>query len=162
LAAPQEHDDRDDRDFGSSNNDGRPDADPVVLSIPWTKCPAKRYRELLIPNGGNRSDIRPLRCETRAKLVSAITRGRLWLAEMQAGVVASVQDIAARENCSKRRVNMTISLAFLAPSLVKAAVEGRLPHGIGVARMFDLPPGWTRQYQILGLAPPASWGDTVR
>jgi site-specific DNA recombinase len=70
---------------------------------------------------------------------------------MQSGAVANVQDIAARENCSKRHVNMTISLAFLAPSLVKAAVEGRLPHGIGVARMFDLPPGWTRQYQILGL-----------
>jgi len=27
---------------------------------------------------------------------------------------------------------MTISLAFLAPELVKAAVEGRLPRGIGV------------------------------
>jgi hypothetical protein len=26
-----------------------------------------------------------------------------------------------------RQVNMTISLAFLAPDLVKAAVEGRLP-----------------------------------
>jgi site-specific DNA recombinase len=67
-----------------------------------------------------------------------------------------VQDIAARENCSKRHVNMTISLAFLAPSLVKAAVEGRLPHGIGVARMFDLPPGWARQHRVLGLAPPAA------
>jgi site-specific DNA recombinase len=29
--------------------------------------------------------------------------------------------------------NMTISLAFLAPPLVKAAVEGRLPGGIGLA-----------------------------
>jgi len=37
------------------------------------------------------------------------------------------------------RVNMTISLAFLAPSLVKAAVEGRLPRGIGAARLFDAP-----------------------
>jgi hypothetical protein len=26
---------------------------------------------------------------------------------------------------------MTVSLAFLAPSLVKAAVDGRLPQGIG-------------------------------
>ncbi len=160
LAGPQEHGQRADRDLGSPNTDDQPDADPVVLSIPWTKRPAKRYREILIPNGGNRSDIRPLRPETRAKLVSAIARGRLWLAEMQSGAVANVQDLAARENCSKRYVNMTISLAFLAPSLVKAAVEGRLPHGIGVARMFDLPPGWARQYQILGLAPPASWGDT--
>ena len=29
---------------------------------------------------------------------------------------------------------MTISLAFLAPNLVKAAVEGRLPRGIGIVR----------------------------
>jgi hypothetical protein len=30
---------------------------------------------------------------------------------------------------------MTISLAFLAPNLVKAAVEGRLPRGIGIERL---------------------------
>jgi site-specific DNA recombinase len=30
---------------------------------------------------------------------------------------------------------MTISLAFLAPGLVKAAVEGRLPRGLGVERL---------------------------
>src|SRR5438445_13541134 len=46
---------------------------------------------------------------------------------------------------------MTISLAFLAPDLVKAAVEGRLPHGIGVARLRDAPAEWSRQYAMLGL-----------
>ena len=35
-----------------------------------------------------------------------------------------------RERCSVRHVNMTISLVFLAPNLVRAAVEGRLPRGI--------------------------------
>jgi hypothetical protein len=49
-------------------------------------------------------------------------------------------------------VNMTISLAFLAPDLVKAAIEGRLPHGMGVARLADLPVEWPRQYDILGLS----------
>lgn len=34
---------------------------------------------------------------------------------------------------------MTISLAWLAPDLVKAAVEGRLPRGMGIARLCDLP-----------------------
>jgi hypothetical protein len=29
---------------------------------------------------------------------------------------------------------MTISLAFLAPDLVKAAIDGRLPQGTGIAR----------------------------
>jgi hypothetical protein len=33
----------------------------------------------------------------------------------------------------------TISLAFLAPTLVNAAVEGRLPRGIGVTRLRDTP-----------------------
>jgi site-specific DNA recombinase len=47
---------------------------------------------------------------------------------------------------------MTISLAFLAPDLVRAAIEGRLPHGMGVARLIDLPAEWPRQYVILGLS----------
>jgi hypothetical protein len=34
----------------------------------------------------------------------------------------------------------------------KSAVEGRLPHGIGVARLFDAPVAWSRQHQMLGLA----------
>jgi len=40
---------------------------------------------------------------------------------------------------SVRQVNMTISLAFLAPNLVGAAVEGRLPRGIGIERLRDAP-----------------------
>jgi site-specific DNA recombinase len=47
---------------------------------------------------------------------------------------------------------MTISLAFLAPSLVKAAVDGRLPRGIGVAHLFDAPVAWSRQQQMVELA----------
>ena len=54
----------------------------------------------------------------------------------------SFEQIAAREKCSVRKVNMTISLAFLAPDLVKAAIEGRLPRGLGVARLCDCPAEW--------------------
>ena len=49
--------------------------------------------------------------------------------------MTDVQQIATRQKCSVRQVNMTISLAFLAPDLVRAAVEGRLPRGIGVERL---------------------------
>jgi site-specific DNA recombinase len=48
---------------------------------------------------------------------------------------------------------MTISLAFLAPNLVKAAIEGRLLRGIGVERLRDLPSEWSRQFEALGLNP---------
>ena len=63
----------------------------------------------------------------------------------------NVEAIAQREGCSVRKVNMTLSLAFLAPDLVKAAIEGRLPYGMGVTRLCELPAEWSRQYRALGL-----------
>ena len=44
-----------------------------------------------------------------------------------------------RERWSVRHVNMTISLAFLAPKLVLPAVEGRLPRGINIERLREAP-----------------------
>ena len=78
-------------------------------------------------------------------------RGRHWLNELITDTTASPETIAKREGCSTRKVNMMISLAFLAPDLVKAAIEGRLPHGIGVTRLTDLPLEWSRQHEMLGL-----------
>ena len=67
---------------------------------------------------------------------------------------ATVERIAEREGCSARKVNMTISLAFLAPDLVQAAIDGRLPHGMGVSRLSELPAEWARQHRMLGLSAP--------
>jgi DNA invertase Pin-like site-specific DNA recombinase len=125
--------------------------DLVVLTVPWSKTPHRRHRDVIAPEGSSPSRVLPIRSDTRTKLVTAIARGRHWLSEIEASA-ATIDGIAAREACSKRHVNMTISLAFLAPSLIKAAVEGRLPHGIGVARLFDAPVAWSRQHQMLGLA----------
>ena len=69
----------------------------------------------------------------------------------------NVETIAKREGCSARKDNMTISLAFLAPDLVKAAIEGKLPHGMGVRRLRDMPPEWSRQRQTLGLQRDFAW-----
>lgn len=43
---------------------------------------------------------------------------------------------------------------FLAPALVQAAIEGRLPRGIGIARLSDPTAEWSRQHQELGLPVP--------
>lgn len=63
----------------------------------------------------------------------------------------TVESVATRHKCSVRHVNMTISMAFVAPGLIKAAIEGRLPRGIGVASLRDAPAEWSLQYQRLGL-----------
>jgi len=71
---------------------------------------------------------RPIRSETRARLVVSIARGRRWLDELITDPTASTDSIAKQENCSARKINMTVSLAFLAPDLVKAAI-GRSSRG---------------------------------
>jgi DNA invertase Pin-like site-specific DNA recombinase len=123
------------------------------LVIPWTKTTAKRPREIILrASTSPRHDERPIRAETRARLVTAIAKGRHWLDELIGGRITSVEEIAATENCTVRQVNMTISLAFLAPSLVQAAVDGRLPRGIGIANLRDAPVEWSLQHARLGLA----------
>ena len=45
---------------------------------------------------------------------------------------------------------MMISLAFLAPDLVRTAINGRLPRGVGVTRLIDAPIEWSQQWHMLG------------
>jgi site-specific DNA recombinase len=128
-------------------------ADDHLLSIRWQKPPSRRSRQILVPHGIPKNEIRPTRIERRARLVSAIARCRRWLHEIVSGSVTDIQQIASRQKCSVGQVNLTISLAFLAPGLVRAAVEGRLPRGIGVERLRDAPAEWSQQFEGLGLKP---------
>jgi site-specific DNA recombinase len=140
--------------FKSGGEEEIPDsADGRLLSIPWQKASSRKSRKILVPHGVAQNEIRPTRIERRARLVRAIARGRRWLGEIVSGSVTDVLQIAARQKCSVRQVNMTISLAFLAPHLVRAAVEGRLPRGIGVERLRDAPAEWSPQLEALGLHP---------
>jgi hypothetical protein len=60
-----------------------------------------------------------------AWLIDGIAKRRSWLGQLIAAEIADTQSIAKRECCSDRQVRMTLSLAFLSPTIVKAAIEGR-------------------------------------
>ena len=80
----------------SAEQDERNHPDPHVLVVPWTKTPSKRPREIILPaSTSSHPDPRPIRAETRAKLVTAIAKGRHWLDELIAGTVTNVEQIAA-------------------------------------------------------------------
>jgi DNA invertase Pin-like site-specific DNA recombinase len=154
LSAKSERDSEAQDCWQSAEQDERVHRDPNVLVVAWKKTPSKRPREIILPASiSSHPDPRPIRAETRAKLVTAIAKGRHWLDELIVGTVTNVEQIAAREKCSIRQVNRTITLAFIAPTLIQAAVDGRLPRGIGVAAVRDFPAEWTRQYERLGLSP---------
>jgi hypothetical protein len=94
-----------------------------------------------------------MKLERRATLVAAIARGRRWLDELITDSEIDARAIAKRERCSLRHVNMTLSLPFLSPALIKAAVEGRLPRGIGLEQLRELPLEWDRQFEALAIDP---------
>ncbi len=133
------------------HNDYQTTRPESLLSISWQKAASSRRREILIPEGVPPQQARRIRSENRATLVASIARARRWLDELITDPTAKPESIAKREQCSVRKVNLTLSLAFLAPDLAKAAIDGTLPRGMGVVRLADLPAEWSRQRRILGL-----------
>jgi site-specific DNA recombinase len=134
-----------------NEQNGSAGADNAAFYIPWKKNALRRHREI-IALAASQGDVRPIRSETRVALVTSIAKGRHWLNEIVRGSVFNIEQIAVREKCTMRQVNLTISLAFLSPTLVKAAIDGRLPRGVGIARLRDAPAEWSRQHAMLGLA----------
>jgi site-specific DNA recombinase len=122
------------------------------ITIPWTPQTFRRKREVLQPSSDGGNAARPIRAEARTKLLSAIATGRRWLDQIVSGKVAGIEAIAAREGLGERSARMFLSLAFLAPDIVQAAVDGTLARGFGVSRLTDLPAVWADQRKAIGIA----------
>ncbi len=92
-----------------------------------------------------------MKVEDRARILSALATSRSWLDDLIAGRVDTTDAIAQRETCSERSIRLTLSLAHLSPTIVRAIVDGRLPRGIGISHLADLPASWAEQHHALGI-----------
>jgi hypothetical protein len=127
-----------------------------TLTVDWTAPSSTRRREILLGEGSQTATVRPMREKARAGVVDGLRDAYRWIDELTADPRQSVEAIAIREGKTERSIRMTISLAFLAPAIVKAAIEGRLPRGFGVTRLADAPMAWSAQWAAFGLAPAAA------
>jgi site-specific DNA recombinase len=123
------------------------DAAPKRLELLWS-APASRRRRAIVGPPADSSERRPMGAEARARLLEAIATARLWRDGLLAGRFTSTAEIALHERCSERAVRITLGLAFLAPALVKATVEGRLPYGLTASSFSELPILWEDQLEI--------------
>ena len=96
-----------------------------------------------------------MRTKARGVLIDALRDAHRWVAELTTDSSHTIASIAAGEKKTERSIRLTMSLAFLSPALVKAAIDGRLPRGFGVKRLMDLPIAWSDQWFVLGLKAPA-------
>jgi site-specific DNA recombinase len=107
-----------------------------------------------------------MRANARVILIDALGDAHRWLDELLSDPTQTLEALALREGKTDRSIGMTLSVAFLAPNIVKAAIEGRLPRGFGLKRLVDLPMAWPDQWRALELEAPAShslpWGEGER
>jgi hypothetical protein len=126
-----------------------------TLTLPWMAPSPYQRRQIVQGEGEPRFAIRPMRVRARAIFAESLRNAHRWLDELIKDPDQTVAGIAAREQKSERSIRMTLSLAFAAPPIVAAAMEGRLPRGFGSKRLMDLPMVWSHQWEALGLKAPA-------
>src|ERR1700687_759338 len=91
---------------------------------------------------GNRNGAAP---KVDLTLLKAVSRARRWFAEISSGKEPSLARIAAREGIAIGYVSRLIRLAFLAPDIIEAIVEGRRPSDLttqALTRHIGIPIEW--------------------
>ena len=120
-----------------------------VLSVQWVKPSKTRKREIL--GASENASTRPIRGKARSRLLRGIAQGRLWPDQLIAGHIEGITALATKQSVSEKTVRSTLSLAFLAPDIVQAAIDGKLTRGLGVTHLTDLPMDWAAQRLRIGI-----------
>jgi len=88
-------------------------------------------------------------------LMEAVTQAHQWFAKLQSGAAESVRALADHHRVDKGDVSRMLPLAFLAPDIVEAILDGRQPvemTAYRLKRLRDLPPLWDDQRRLLGFS----------
>jgi len=85
-------------------------------------------------------------------LTKALARAERWKRQMASGAVKSVQEIATSEGIRSDYILRVLRLAFLAPDLKRAVLDGRPPSGLTLQAviMGDVPDLWSQQRKMFG------------
>ncbi len=86
------------------------------------------------------------------RLVREVLRAIRWFSTLATGSVGSIRSLARQERCSEGLITHRIRLAFLAPDIVEAILEGRQPAELTQRRLIaacPLPLCWDEQRALL-------------
>jgi ParB-like chromosome segregation protein Spo0J len=84
-------------------------------------------------------------------LLQAVARGRYWYDQLLSGEAKSREEIAKAYGISGQHVAQLLPLAWLAPDIVEAILEGSQPKALTVKCLLTkLPMDWAEQRRVLG------------
>jgi site-specific DNA recombinase len=120
---------------------------PATFDIPFQKRQTGRAKPIVISaEGAPQQD---------PDLITLVADARRWAGELIEGKASSVSEITDREGLRSGSVSRILPLAWLAPDISTAILEGRQPPHLTakVLRAIpDLPLEWVEQRRILGFA----------
>jgi site-specific DNA recombinase len=114
------------------------------LRIPWTNEASNSATVVdheNAPNGGHNEG-----------LIHAIVRAYTWVRRLSDGTHESVEDLAKANGVHPKVVRQALRLAYLSPEIASAAIEGRQPSTLTLARIPKLLPfPWSKQNRLPAL-----------
>ena len=121
------------------------DGTRIIIRIPYKFKRTGGRKQIIVPEGA------PPAGKQDDPLVRAVVRGHRWQEMLDTGQVASVQELAAKENVDPSYLARHLRLTFLAPDIVEAVLFGTCPEGLTVGDlMVALPMVWSEPRQRVG------------
>ena len=123
-----------------------PIPDTVTIHVPFRIVRRGGRKEMVLP-----ADV-PTQRRPDDALVKALARAFRWKRMLESGEFATIADLAEHERIAAPYLTRTLRLAFLAPDLVEAILDGRQPSSLSLEKLRKpLPTGWLEQRQLLSL-----------
>jgi site-specific DNA recombinase len=120
-----------------------------TLMLPWEASSFSVVKGILHASAAAPA----LKPEIRDAALRAIAKARAWIDDLVERRVASFTEIAASEGKAERHIRLLATLAFVAPGIIAALINGTAPADLtvtGLARA--LPHSWAEQERLIGLA----------
>lgn len=119
---------------------------PACLDLPFRLDQNGRAKPIVVRTANKEAHRDP-------EMIALIADARRWRDDLFDGRAASIEEITAREGLAKGAVSRILPLAWLAPDIAAAILEGRQPAVLSATRLRalpDLPLGWADQRARLG------------
>ena len=101
------------------------------------------HRQILNKSGKNNQN---------ESLIRAVAQAHAWRRELEKGQYGSIKQLAIQKNLSERYVWKILRLAYLAPLIIEAILEGHQPQTLSLRQINQttLSPHWGSQVRLLG------------
>ena len=127
-----------------------------------SQCQSDEFETIAVPfkmirrGGGTRvilaGDQLPTTDASTKALVKALIRGYRWRQQLLSGDVRSMGQMAKRSGVAVRYVSRLLRLSLLAPDIVEAILDGRLPGSVTLESvLYSIPYDWNEQRRLFRL-----------